>query len=65
MLYHHDPPGRPFGQGTDLEVKVSISLYLLDMLMDQVDTLHIGRYRSEVLCPPGRPFGQGTDLEIL
>ena len=31
-------------------VKVSISLYLLDMLMDQVDTLHIGRYWSEVLC---------------
>ena len=31
-------------------VKVSISLYLLDLLMDQVDTLHIGRYWSEVLC---------------
>ena len=26
------------------------SLYLMNMLMDQVDTLHIGRYWSEVLC---------------
>ena len=31
-------------------VKVFISLYLLNMLMDQVDTLHVGRYGSEVLC---------------
>ena len=31
-------------------VKVFISLYLLNMLMDQVDTLHVGRYWSEVLC---------------
>ena len=31
-------------------VKVFISLYLLDMEMDQVDTLHVGRYWSEVLC---------------
>ena len=31
-------------------VKVFISLYLLIMLMDQVDTLHVGRYWSEVLC---------------
>ena len=31
-------------------VKVFISLYLLNLLMDQVDTLHIGRYLSEVLC---------------
>ena len=30
-------------------VKVFVSLYLLDMLMDQVDTLHVGRSRSEVL----------------
>ena len=27
-----------------------LSLYLLNLLMDQVDTLHIGRYLSEVLC---------------
>ena len=33
-----------------LFVKVFISLYLLNMLMDQVDTLHVGRYWSEVLC---------------
>ena len=26
------------------------SLYLLTMLMDQVDTLHVARYWSEVLC---------------
>ena len=31
-------------------VKVFISLYLLNMLMDQVDTLHVSRYWSEVLC---------------
>ena len=47
----------------DLEVKVTdleilclsfwlkfLNLYLLNMLMDQVDTLHVGRYWSEVLC---------------
>ena len=31
-------------------VKVFISLYLLNMVMDQVDTLHESRYWSEVLC---------------
>ena len=31
-------------------VKVFISLYLLDLLMDQVDTLHVGSFWSEVLC---------------
>ena len=31
-------------------VKVFMSLYLLNMLMDQVDSLHVGRYWSEVLC---------------
>ena len=31
-------------------IKVFISLYLLNMLMDQVDTLHVSRYFSEVLC---------------
>ena len=25
-------------------------LYLLNMLMNQIDTLHVGRYWSEVLC---------------
>ena len=40
----------------DLEVFVLkflfifICLYLLNMLMDQVDTLHNGRHWSEVLC---------------
>ena len=33
-----------------LLVKVFRSLYLLNMQMYQVDTLHIGRYWSEVLC---------------
>ena len=33
-----------------VKVFIFISLYLLDMLMDQVDSLHIGRYWSEVLC---------------
>ena len=31
-------------------VKVFISLYLLNMLTDQVDTLHSCRYWSEVSC---------------
>ena len=31
-------------------VKVFISLYLLNMLMDQVDTLYVDRYWSRVLC---------------
>ena len=31
-------------------IKVSISLYLLNMWMDQVDTLYVSRYWSEVLC---------------
>ena len=31
-------------------IKVFISLYLLNMSMDQVDTLHGGRYWSEVSC---------------
>ena len=31
-------------------VKVFVSLYLLNMLMDRVDTLHIDRYWSKVLC---------------
>ena len=45
---------------SDFFIKVFRSLYLLNMLMDQVDTLnlyidqvdtlHVGRYWSEVLC---------------
>ena len=31
-------------------VKVFMSLYLLNLLMDQVDTLHVDRYWSEGLC---------------
>ena len=31
-------------------IKVFRSLYLLNMSMDQVDTLHVVRYWSEVLC---------------
>ena len=31
-------------------VKVFMSLHLLKLWMDQVDTLHVGRYWSEVLC---------------
>ena len=43
-----------------LFIKVFRSLFLLNMSMDQVDTLHVGRYWSEVLCStimthPGRP----------
>ena len=31
-------------------VRVFTSLYLLNMLIDQADTLHVGRYWSKVLC---------------
>ena len=31
-------------------VKVFICLYLLNIIMDQSDTLDVGRYWSEVLC---------------
>ena len=51
-------------------VKVFRSLYLLNMLMDQVDTLHVGRYWSEVICGTitahlGDLEVKVTDLEIL
>ena len=51
-------------------VKVFTSLYLLNMLMDQVDTLHVGTYWSEVLCGTistdlGDLEVKVTDLEIL
>ena len=51
-------------------VKVFMSPYLLKLLMDQVDTLHIGRYWSEVLfCTITTRLGdfevKVTDLEIL
>ena len=51
-------------------VKVFMSLYPLNMLMDQVDTLHVGRYLSEVLCCTisthlGDLEVKVTDLEIL
>ena len=58
----------------DLEeilVKVFLSLYyLLNMSMDQVDTLHVGRCWSEVLCSTitihqGDLEVKVTNLEIL
>ena len=44
-----DAVGVRAAQMLKFSVKVFISLYLLNMLMDQVDTLHVGRYWSEVL----------------
>ena len=51
-------------------VKVFISLYLSNMLMDYVDTLHVGRYWSEVLFCTIMTYASDlevkvTDLEIL
>ena len=51
-------------------VKVFISPYLLNMWMNLVDTLHVGRYWSEVLfCTTMTHLGdlevKVTDLEIL
>ena len=66
MLYHHDP--RNFL--LKFLVKVFISLYLLKLLMDQVDTLHVGTYWSDVLfCTIMTHLGdlevKVMDLEIL
>ena len=51
-------------------VKVFMSLYLLKLLMNQVNTLHVGRYWFEVLCCTimthlGDLEVKVTDLEIL
>ena len=51
-------------------VKVFVSLYLLNVSTDQVDTLHIDRYWSEVLCCTITTHLSDcevkvTDLEIL
>ena len=51
-------------------VKVFVNLYLLKLGMDQVDTLHVGRYWCEVLCCTimthlGDLEVKVTDLEIL
>ena len=51
-------------------VKVFMSLYLLKLWIDQVDTLHAGRYWSEVLCCTIMTHLSDlevkvTDLEIL
>ena len=51
-------------------VKIFISLYPLKLSMDQVDTLHVGRYWSEVLCCTimahlGDLDVKVTDLEIV
>ena len=51
-------------------VKVFISLYLLKLLMDRVDTLHVGRYWPEFLCCTFMTYlgdleVKVTDLEIL
>ena len=46
-------------------IKVFVSLYLFNFFMDHVDTLHVGRYWSEVLfCTIMTHLGD-TDLEIL
>ena len=50
-------------------VKVFMSLYLLKLLMDQADTLHVGRYWSEFYAVPSSPTWvtevKVMDLEIL
>ena len=57
MQYHHDSPrvtlrsrSQTWKSCFKLSVKIFISLYLLNMSMDQVDTLHVDRYWSQVLC---------------
>ena len=38
------------GVGVGVGVRVAQMLKILNMWMDQVDTLHVGRYCFEVLC---------------
>ena len=59
MQYHHDSPwvtlrSKPHTWKicVKLLVKVFISLYLLNMLMDQGDTLLVDRYWSQVYAIP-------------
>ena len=40
-------------------VKDFICLYLLNMLIDQVDTVHVGRYWSGILC-----YTYAGDLDV-
>ena len=47
---NHPGVGVRVAQMLKFFIKVFRSLYLLNMSMDQVDTLHAGRYWSEVLC---------------
>ena len=74
IMTHH---GWPWGQGHGLRnfvfkflVKVFVSLYLLTILMDWVDILHVARYWSEVLrstimTHPRWHWGQGQGLLCL
>ena len=53
-----------------VKVFMSLPVYLLKLWMDQVDTLHVGRYWSEVLCCTimthlGDLEVKVTDLEIF
>ena len=41
-----------------------MSLYLMKLLIDQVDTLHVGRYWSEITHVGDLEF-KVTDFEIL
>ena len=45
-------------------VKVFISLYLLNMWIDKVDTLHVGRYCSEVYSVPSWPTLVDLDVKV-
>ena len=47
---NHPGVGIRVAQMLKFLIKVFIRLYLLIMLMDQVGTLHVSRYWSEVLC---------------
>ena len=67
---NNTPPGRRHLRSRCSNVKIYISLYLLNMLMDHVDTLLVGRYWSEVICCTitthlGDLEVKVTDLEIL
>ena len=72
MQHHHDPTLRSRSQTSKFCVKILffVSRYLLNMLMDKVDTLYVDRYRSQVLCCTIMTHLDDfevkvTDLEIL
>ena len=53
------------GEGLQDHWSSGISLYLLNMKMDEVYTLHVDRYWSEVLCCTIRPYLGDLEVKVM